>query len=53
MKEFFIEKLTELIIKQDEIDKKNGPEYIKKIDAYRDLINFIKKYASEYYYDKK
>lgn len=53
MKEFFIEKLTELIIKQDEKDKKDGTEYIKKIDAYRDLINFIKEYSRKYYYDKK
>lgn len=53
MKEFFIEKLTELIIEQDEKDKKNGIEYIKKIDAYRDLISFIKEYAVRYYCDKQ
>lgn len=44
MKDFIIDKLTELIIDQDEEDKKKGIAYIKKIDAYRDLIKFIKEY---------
>lgn len=44
MKDFIIEKLTELIIKQDELDKKNGVEYIKIVDAYRDLIRFVKEF---------
>lgn len=44
MKDFIIEKLTELIIKQDELDKKNGVEYIKKVNAYRDLIRFVKEF---------
>jgi hypothetical protein len=44
MKDFIIEKLTELIIKQDELDKKNGVEYIKKVDTYRDLIRFVKEF---------
>lgn len=44
MKEFMIDKLTELIIEQDQQDKEKGIAYIKKIDAYRDLIKFIKEY---------
>ena len=47
MKEFIIDKLTELIIKQDEEDKKKGVAYIKKIDAYRDSIKFIKEYMED------
>lgn len=42
-KEFIIDKLTELLIKQDMIDKKkNKTTYTKKISAYRDLIKFFK-----------
>lgn len=45
MKEFIIDKLTELMIKQDFEDRKNKKAtYIKKVDAYRDLIKFFKKY---------
>jgi hypothetical protein len=45
MKEFIIEKLTELMIKQDFEDKKNKKvTYIKKVDAYRDLIKFFRKH---------
>ena len=45
MKEFIIDKLTELMIKQDFEDRKNKKTtYIKKVDAYRDLIKFFKKY---------
>lgn len=45
MKDFIIKKLTELMIKQDFEDKKNKKvTYIKKVDAYRDLIRFFKKY---------
>ena len=47
MKDFIIDKLTELIIQQDEEDKEKGIAYIKKIDAYRDLIKFIKEYWEE------
>ena len=43
MKEYVIEKLTKLLIKQDFEDKKKGKEtYIKKTTAYKDLIKFIK-----------
>ena len=42
-KEYIIEKLTKLLIKQSIEDKRNKKEtYIKKIDAYRDLIKFFK-----------
>ena len=45
MKEFIIGKLTELMIKQDFEDKKNKKvTYIKKVDAYRDLIKLFKRY---------
>jgi len=42
-KEYVIEKLTELLIKQDFEDKKKGKAtYVKKTRAYKDLIKFIK-----------
>lgn len=45
MKEFIIEKLTELMIKQDfEDKKKNKTTYVKKVEVYRDLINFFRKH---------
>lgn len=45
MKEEAINKLTELLIKQDFIDKKKGKgTYVKKTRIYRDLIKFIKEY---------
>ena len=47
MKDYLIEILTQLIIKQNEKDRKKGIAYIKKIDAYRDLIKFIKEYWEE------
>lgn len=42
-----IVKLTELLIKQGYTDKEKGVAYIKKIDAYRDLINFLKQLKNE------
>ena len=43
MKEFLIQKLTELLIKQDIEDKKKGKEtYVKKTRCYYDLIKLIK-----------
>ncbi len=43
IKEIIIEKLTELLIKQDFIDKKKSKEtYVKKTRIYKDLIKFIK-----------
>ena len=43
MKEFIIEKLTELLIKQDMEDKQKGKEtYVKKTRCYKDLIQLIK-----------
>lgn len=45
MKDYIVEKLTKLMIRQDLEDKKNNKiTYIKKVDAYRDLIKFFKKY---------
>lgn len=43
MKEFIIEKLTELLILQDFKDKQKGKEtYVKKTRCYKDLIKFFK-----------
>lgn len=43
MKEFILEKLTELLIKQDFIDKQKGKDtYVKKTRIYKDLIQLIK-----------
>lgn len=43
MKEFIIQKLTELLIKQDMEDKKKGKTtYVKKTRCYKDLIKLIK-----------
>ena len=40
--DYIITKLTELLIKQDVKDKKEGTAFIKKVDVYRDLINLLK-----------
>ena len=45
--DFMIQKLTELLIKQDMKDKKDGVAYIKKIEVYRDLINLLKNLRQE------
>ncbi len=38
-----IEKLTELLIQEDEREKELGKTiYVKKTDCYRDLIKFFK-----------
>ncbi len=43
MKDFIIEKLTELLIKTDMEDKKKGKvTYVKKSRAYKDLIKLVK-----------
>lgn len=42
MIDFAIKKLQELLIKQKFKDEKNGTSYIKKIDAYSDLIKLLK-----------
>lgn len=43
VKDFIIEKLTELLIKQDIEDKTKGKEtYVKKTRCYQDLIQLIK-----------
>ena len=43
MKEFLIQKLTELLIKQDIEDKKKGKAtYVKKTRCYKDLIKLVK-----------
>lgn len=42
-KEYIIEKLTKLLIKQTMEDNKKGKEtYIKKTRVYKDLIKFFK-----------
>ena len=43
MNDFIIEKLTELLIKQDLMDKEKGKDtYVKKTQCYKDLIKFFK-----------
>ena len=43
MIDYAIEKLTELLIKQEYEDKKKGKEtYVKKTRAYLDLIKLLK-----------
>lgn len=43
MKDFIIEKLTELLIKTDIEDKQKGKEtYVKKTRAFKDLIKLVK-----------
>jgi len=43
-KDYIIQKLTELLIKQDIKDKKAGKTtYVKKTRIYKDFIKFIKK----------
>ena len=43
MKEYIIDKLTELLIKTDIEDKKKGKDtYVKKTRIYKDLIKFFK-----------
>lgn len=45
MKDEIITKLTELLIKQYDEDKKKGkPTYVKKTSCYKDLINFFKQF---------
>ena len=40
--DYIISKLTKLLIKQHLKDKKDGVEYITKLDAYKDLIKLFK-----------
>lgn len=43
VKDYVLQKLTELLIKQDMEDKKKGkPTYVKKTRCYKDLIKFLK-----------
>jgi len=43
MKDYIIEKLTELLIKASMEDKQRGKErYVKKTRCYKDLIKFFK-----------
>lgn len=45
MKEYIIEKLTELLIKTSIEDKKKGKDtYVKKTRIYKDLIRFLKEW---------
>ena len=43
MVDYAIEKLTELLIKQEFKDRENGKEtYVKKTQCYKDLIKLLK-----------
>lgn len=43
MKDFLVEELTKLLIKQQFYDKDNNVDtYVKKTSAYKDLIKLIK-----------
>lgn len=45
MKEFIIEKLTELLIQTDIENKQRGKErYVKKTQCYKDLIKIVKEF---------
>lgn len=45
MKEYIIEKLTELLIKTSMEDKKKGTStYVKKTRVYQDIIQLLKEY---------
>ena len=47
---FAIEKLTELLIKQDIKDKEKGKiECISKVAAYKSLINLLKEIKNDRY----
>lgn len=49
MNNYIIEKLTELLIKQDIKDKKTGSiELISKVSAYKSLIDFFKELENEF-----
>ena len=52
MIDYMIEKLTELLIKQKYKDKEKGTAYIKKIDAYNDIINLLKQIKKEGTYNE-
>lgn len=42
-KDYIVEELTKLMIKQSLEDRQNKKEtYIRKVDAYKDLIRFFK-----------
>lgn len=42
-KDFIVQKLTELYIKQNIKDKQKGTDtYVKKTNCYKDLIKFFK-----------
>ena len=48
MYQFALFKLTELLIKEQFEEKKNGKSlYVKKTQAYQDLINLIKEVWNE------
>ena len=48
MKNYIIEKLTELLIKQDIEDKQKGKiTYVKKTRVYKDLIKLVKEVGYE------
>lgn len=49
MIDYAIQKLTELLIKQEFKEKQNGDViYVKKSQAYRDLIRLLKDYQNDF-----
>lgn len=47
--EFIINKLTELLLKEEFEERKNKKKiYVKKTQCYKDLIKFFKKFDREY-----
>lgn len=49
MIDFVIEKLTELLIKQEFKERQNGKiTYVKKSQAYRDLIKLLNDYQNDF-----
>lgn len=49
MIDFTIDKLTELLIKADFEERKKGKTiYVRKTQAYRDLIKLLKDYKNDF-----
>lgn len=49
MIDFIIDKLNELLIKQEFIDRQKGKQtYVKKTRCYKDLIKLLKDYEKDY-----
>lgn len=49
MIDFVIDKLNELLIKQEFVDRKKGKQtYVKKTKCYKDLIKLLKNYENDF-----